>query len=166
MNTVYVDPKVSDDVRRERLYNGELFVYSPSSSSLALCQLGREMAEEAFAPYDPREAQHHLPVEEYAAILSELKPKFIHHPKSKEFIQGMLSEFGCDLEKTHFDVPRMRTSTAQGYLTTGIAFAFHPHRDTWYSAPMCQLNWWLPIYDIEAENGVAFHLRYWDQTGA
>ena len=57
----------------------------------------------------------------------------------------------------------MRTSTAGGYLTTGIAYAFHPHRDTWYSAPMCQLNWWLPIYEIESENAMAFHPAYWDQ---
>ena len=162
MTTLYLDRQVSDDERRKRLYQGHLYAYSPSPSSLALCQLGREMAEEAFAPLDPREAQHSLPVEEYAAILAELKPKFIHHAKSKEYIQGMLKEFGCDLNKTYFDVPRMRTSTAQGYLTTGIAFAFHPHRDTWYSAPMCQLNWWLPIYDFEADNGMAFHPWYWD----
>ena len=55
----------------------------------------------------------------------------------------------------------MRTSTAQGYLTTGIAYAFHPHRDTRQSAPFSQLNWWLPIYPITADNGLAFHPRYW-----
>ena len=54
----------------------------------------------------------------------------------------------------------MRTSTAAKYLTAGIAYAFHPHRDTWYSAPQCQLNWWFPIYDIEPTNGMAFHPRY------
>jgi hypothetical protein len=120
------------------------------------------MAEEAFHPLDPRQAQHTMSVEQYAAILADLKPRFIHHPKAKELIQGILSDFGCDPDATYFDVPRMRTSTAQGYLTTGIAFAFHPHRDTWYSAPMCQLNWWLPIYEIEENNGVAFHPHYWN----
>jgi ectoine hydroxylase-related dioxygenase (phytanoyl-CoA dioxygenase family) len=73
----------------------------------------------------------------------------------------MLIDLGCDPEKVYFDVPRMRTWTAQGYLTTGIAYAFHPHRDTWYSAPFCQLNWWLPIYPISVDNGLAFHPRYW-----
>jgi ectoine hydroxylase-related dioxygenase (phytanoyl-CoA dioxygenase family) len=55
----------------------------------------------------------------------------------------------------------MRTATAGGYLTAGIAYAFHPHRDTWYAAPMSQINWWLPIYDIEPDNAMAFHPRYW-----
>jgi ectoine hydroxylase-related dioxygenase (phytanoyl-CoA dioxygenase family) len=56
----------------------------------------------------------------------------------------------------------MRSSTSHGYLTSGIAYAFHPHRDTWYSAPQTQLNWWLPIYPITVDNGLAFHPRYWD----
>jgi phytanoyl-CoA dioxygenase PhyH len=162
MNSVFFDSEVSDDERRGLLYSGQLFVYSQTPGTLSLCNLAREMLEEAFAPYDPREAQYKYSVEDYAKILGEVKPKFIHHPRAKETIQQILIERGCDPEKTYFDVPRLRTSTAQGYLTTGIAFAFHPHRDTWYSAPMCQLNWWMPVYPIEPNNGMAFHPHYWD----
>jgi hypothetical protein len=43
-----------------------------------------------------------------------------------------------------------------------MALAFPPHRDTWYSPPHCQLVWWLPVYEIEAENAMAFHPGYWD----
>ena len=163
MNTLFFDSSVNDEIRRNNLYNGQLFVYSACPSATAMCEFARELIEEAFAPFDPREAQYSLPVEEYAAILAKLKPYFIHHPKSKQFLQGILSELGCDLSKTYFDVPRMRTATSGGYLTSGIAYAFHPHRDTWYSAPLCQLNWWFPIYDVEPENVMAFHPRYWNQ---
>lgn len=163
MNTIFFDSTMNDDERRQHLYNGQLFVFSPCPSAIAFCEFARELIEEAFAPLEPREAQYSLPVEEYVAILAKLKPYFIHHPKSKQFIQGILSEVGCDLSKTYFDVPRMRTATHGGYLTSGIAYAFHPHRDTWYSAPSCQLNWWFPIYDIESENAMAFHPRYWSQ---
>jgi len=163
MNTIFFDSTMNDEQRRQHLYNGQLFVFSPCPSAIAFCEFARELIEEAFAPLDPREAQYSLPVEEYVAILAKLKPYFIHHPKSKQFIQGILSELGCDLSKTYFDVPRMRTATHGGYLTSGIAYAFHPHRDTWYSAPSCQLNWWFPIYDIESENAMAFHPRYWSQ---
>jgi hypothetical protein len=163
MNTVFFNAGVADDMRRKRIFEGQLFVYQPQPSSLALCGFAREMAEEAFHPLDPREAQHHLPVERFAAILAELKPKFIHHPRSKQLIKELLLEMGCDLEKTHFDVPRLRTSTDAGYLTSGISYAFHPHRDTWYSAPFCQINWWLPVFEIQPENVMAFHPRYWAQ---
>jgi hypothetical protein len=163
MNTILFDDRGNDEARRQQLYEGQLFVYSPKPSAAALCQFAREMAEEAFAPLDPRQAQHHLPVERFAAILAELKPKFIHHPKSKQLIQQLLSEMGCDPRKTHFDVPRLRTSTDAGYLTSGISYAFHPHRDTWYSAPSCQINWWLPVYEVQSDNVMAFHSRYWTQ---
>ncbi len=163
MSTIYFDATVNDDVRREHLYNGQLFVFSPCPSAIAFCEFARQMVEEAFAPLDPRTAQHSLPIEAYVEILAKLKPAFIHHPKSKQFIQDILKETGCDLRKTYFDVPRLRTATSDGYLTSGIAYAFHPHRDTWYSAPSCQINWWLPIYDITSENVMAFHPRYWSQ---
>jgi hypothetical protein len=163
MNTIYFDSSVDDEARRKQLYQGQLFVYSPSPSSSALCTFAREMIADAFGSYDPLKAQYSMPVERYVEILADLKPKFIHHPKSKQFIQGILEEFGCDLHKTYFDVPRLRTATSDGYLASGIAYAFHPHRDTWYSAPFCQLNWWLPVYEIQSENSLAFHPRYWTQ---
>jgi hypothetical protein len=163
MNSILIDPAISDEQRRELLYSGQLLVCSPTPSSLALCAFAREMVSEVFHPHDPETAQDHFSVERYAAILADVKPKFIHHPRSKEFLQGILREMGCDMTKTYFDVPRMRTATSGDYLKSGIAYAFHPHRDTWYSAPMCQLNWWLPMYPIVAENAMAFHPRYWSQ---
>jgi hypothetical protein len=160
MHSVYFDANVSDDERREKLYEGDLFIYSPRPSTLALIEFAAEMARDAFAPLHPELAQFEMAVGDYAALLAELKPRFIHHPESKRLIQEMLVDLGCDPELTYFDVPRMRTSTSNDYLTTGIAFAFHPHRDTWYSAPHCQLNWWLPIFPISEDNGLAFHPKY------
>ncbi len=115
---------------------GVCLSFHPSSHSVALCDFAHGMIQEAFGGRDARLAQHSMAVEEYAGILAQLKPKFIHHPRSKECIQGIMKELGCELDKTYFDVPRMRSSTSGGYLTTGIAYAWHPHRDTWYSAPL------------------------------
>jgi|ERR1700733_7340378 hypothetical protein len=163
MNSIYVDAKVRDDLRREQIYRGQLYVYSPLPSSRALCDFARELCEQAFAPFDPRMAQHEMEVERFASILSELKPRFIHHPESKRLIQSLLVEMDCDPVKTYFDVPRLRTSTSNDYLNSGISYAFHPHRDTWYSAPFCQINWWIPVYEVVPENVMAFHPRYWNQ---
>lgn len=164
MTSIFVDGAMSDDERRQLLHKGALFLYSPSPAVKSLIAFARELIEDAFRPYDPRTAQFELPVEQYAAILAKLKPYFIHHPRSKELVKAALCEFNCDPAKTYFDVPRLRSSTSNDYLTTGIAYAFHPHRDTWYSAPQCQLNWWLPVYDITQDNGLAFHPRYFGES--
>ena len=161
---IYVDAEMSDEARRKQLYQGSVFTYSPAPDALELCTFARELLEEAFRPLDPLRVHETLPADKCAAILSELKPRFIHHPKSKECIRGMLSAMGCETSKTYFDVPRMRTAYPGDYLSSGIAYAFHPHRDTWYSAPFCQINWWMPIYDLTADNCMAFHPEYWNRA--
>ena len=45
-----------------------------------------------------------------------------------------------------------------GHLTTGVAYAFPWHRDTWYSAPAQQINWWLPIFPVRDDNAMGFDL--------
>jgi hypothetical protein len=162
MNTIYFDSRVGDDERRRRLYAGQIFVFSPRPSTVALCDFARELIEEAFHPLDPQQAQHSLPVERFVEIVAPLKPRFIHHPRTLELLLDLLRDF-TDMEKTYFDVPRMRVATSDGYLNAGVAYPLHPHRDIWYGSPMCQLNWWLPVYDFESESSVAFHSRYWDQ---
>ena len=59
-------------------------------------------------------------------------------------------------------MPRLRSAYPTNYLTSGIAYAFHAHRDTWYSAPFCQINWWMPVWEIEERNCLAFHPAYFD----
>jgi hypothetical protein len=159
MNAIFLDPDMDDGARRRALYDGQVIVYSPRPSSLALCTFAREMSEKAFGALDPREAQHSIPVDQYAAVLPT-SPKFIHHPSVKTSYRRC-----CAISAIPSDVltPRLRTATDGNYLKSGIAYAFHPHRDTWYSAPFNQINWWLPVYDIEPSNAMAFHLRYWDR---
>ncbi|MGH8867210.1 MAG: hypothetical protein ACRDYU_04350 [Actinomycetes bacterium] len=166
MTAVFIDSSMPEDERRARLFTGDVFVFSASPAVHALVDFARGMIEEAFGGLDPRTAQYTLPVEDYAALLAKLKPEFIHHPRSKECIAEILAAHGADVSSTYFDVPRMRSSTSDDYLTSGIAYAFHPHRDTWYSAPMMQLNWWMPIYEVEPRNVMAFHPRYFDQPVA
>ena len=163
MNTVFFDSNVTDEVRRKRLYEGQIFVFSPRPSSVALCEFARTMIEDGFGGLDPRTAQYNMPVEEYVSIVAPLKPKFIHDPETKKLLRALVEDFACDLAKTYVDVPRLRMVTHGGYLTSGVGYAHHPHRDTWYSAPMSQLNWWLPIYEFQSDSGMAFHPRYWDR---
>jgi hypothetical protein len=163
MPTIYIDSAAADKQRRQQLYSGDLFAFSPSESATKLAELARDLSETAFAPHDPQIAQESMPPEQYVEILAELKPKFIHHPRAKELIAGMLSELGADIERTYFDVPRLRTMAHGQYLNAGLAYQFHSHRDTWFSAPQAQLNWWLPVYAIESENSMAFHPQYFEQ---
>jgi hypothetical protein len=161
VTTIFTNPDITDDERRTRIYDGHVLLHSASAESLALIEHARNLITELFGGRDPQTAQFDMPVQDYVELLAELKPQFIHHPESKARVTALIASYGCDPEETYFDLPRMRTSTSDAYLTSGIAYAFHPHRDTWYSAPFSQLNWWIPIYPVAPENVMAFHPQYW-----
>ena len=165
-STVFIDSSLQDEQRRAMLYSGQLFVQTRRASILAFAEFAQTLIREAFFPRDPESAQYEMSVADYAELLGRLKPHFIHHPESKRHVRAVLEDLGCDPELTYFDVPRLRSSTSDGYLTTGIAYAWHPHRDTWYSAPPCQINWWLPVFELSPDNAMAFHPRYWNRAVA
>lgn len=162
MTGLLYEVAVSDERRRTQIYDGEIFVFAPKPSTIALIEHARAMLEEAYGE-DPCHAQYRMPVEEFSAIGAALKPRFIHHPRTKRLIRRVVADCGADLMDTYIDVPRLRLATSDAYLTAGVGYAFHPHRDTWYSAPMAQLNWWMPIYDFTADAGMAFHPRYMNE---
>jgi len=47
VNAIYIDSKLKDDVRRTRLFEGQLFIFSPIPTSLALCEFARTMIQDA-----------------------------------------------------------------------------------------------------------------------
>jgi Phytanoyl-CoA dioxygenase (PhyH) len=160
MTNIYFDTPCSDRDRRSALYAGGIFVYSPSAATKQLCELAEQLINEAFAPHDPRTIDRHLSMEDCSAVLAKLKPAFIHHPDCKRLLPQIISSIGGDPDAVYFDVPRLRSAYPTTYLTSGIAYAFHPHRDTWYSAPMSQINWWLPITEITPQNCLGFYPEY------
>jgi hypothetical protein len=164
MGSVFIDSTIPDEARRMRLYAGDIFILSATGGTRALIDLARQMLEGAFAPHDPRKIHERSTAEEVAGILGKLKPRFIHHPECKKIIPQIMQEHGVDVEKLYFDVPRLRSAYPSHFLSAGIAYAFHPHRDTWYSAPMCQLNWWIPVYPVDPDNAMGFYPRYFKEA--
>ncbi len=163
MNTIYFDSSVKDDVRRQRLYNGQIFAFSPRPSAIALHQLVCDLLEATFGSPIPSVIEDGLPVDKFLAAESSLKHQIMNHPQTKQLVQSLLQEFECDLSKTYFDLPQLRIVPARGYLPNNEGMFHDPHRDTWYAAPQCLINWWIPISEFESESALAFHPLYWKQ---
>lgn len=159
-NILFLDSAHSDDDRRRRIYQGQIYLYSPRQAVLEMVNLARQLIEEAFYPLNPETAQYEMDVKEFEALLNKLKPQFVRSEEGKRIMKRILEEMGCDVEKTYFDLPRMRTATSDNYLTTGIAYSFDAHRDSWFSGPLNQINWWFPIYDVQPENAMVFYPEY------
>ena len=88
-------PSCSEQDRRHGLYRGDLVVFPPSPSTIALADFARGLVEEAFSPLDPRHAHERMAVQEAVQILTRLKPHFIHHATTKVLLQRVLLDHGC-----------------------------------------------------------------------
>jgi hypothetical protein len=157
---ICLEPGFTDAERRAHAYRGDVLLLPPRQSTLALAAFARSVVEAAFSPRDPRLAHRELEVAEAVQVLMRLKPHFIHHPETWAMLRRIHLDLGCESDRTFQDVPRLRVAYPKDYLSSGIAYADHPHRDTWYSAPSWQLNWWMLLYDSEASQAMAFHPGY------
>jgi len=164
MVNIYLEQRVTDEKdARKRLYDGSIIVLSSTPSTIALCEYARKIIQNTFNCDDPQKAQFNMKVEDFVSITGPLKSKFTNDYHTKVLVKNILNEFGYDLNKTYFDVPRLRIATHGGYLSSGIGYAYKPHRDTWYSASHSQINWWMSIYQLEPDQSLVFYPTFWNR---
>jgi hypothetical protein len=164
MSSIVVDPAVSGEELRRQLYAGNLVILTRLQALREFVDYTREELAELFSPHDPEHVHEHIDPPEMAKILGKWKPHFIHSERSRKLVREIVAEAGFTPDETHYDLPKPRTSFPSGHLTTGVAFAFPWHRDTWYSAPAQQINWWLPIFPVRADNARTFDLASFDRA--
>ena len=107
MSATLIEPAISDDERRRRLYAGDLMFYTPRASTQAFIQHAWQLICEAFDPIDPEKAQFEMPVEKFVELIAPLKTRF-HTIRSRRSCSAILEDFGCDVDATYFDVPKLR----------------------------------------------------------
>lgn len=164
MVNIHVDPSFDDEERRWRLFAGDVIVYTGVPEVAAFAAFTRDLIGEVFAPHEPRLVHESRSPDELAEILIDFKPAFIHHPESIAHVRRITSVLGASDDSTYADVPKLRTAFPQGGLSTGIAKAFQAHRDTWYAAPLQQINWWMPLWPVAENNIMEFYPRWFGRA--
>jgi hypothetical protein len=158
---IYVNHDLPDVKRRSLVFDGDLLLYTRTTESAGLADHAIKLISEAFAPFEPQQAQFSLSVEDFIMRVGPLKTRFTNDPYTKELVTALLKAFGCDLESTYFDVPRLRVVPHGDYLSAGVSYAYKAHRDVWYSSPSAQVNWWMPVFPVTADRAMSFFPEYW-----
>ncbi len=148
LTPIYVNRNITDDERRQLLFDGGIFLYSSPPASTKMVEWARELIHDAFSSVkNARRAHTELAVTEFVQRASPLKSKYTNDKRTKELCQELIAGMGCDPERTYFDLPRLRVAPPGEYLTTGVSYAYKPHRDTWYAHPRQLVNYWVSVYD-------------------
>jgi hypothetical protein len=159
MANVHIDPLFDEDERRARLFAGDVIVYTHVPEVQAFAEFTRGLVTDALGD-DATTVHTRRSTEELADVLIDFKPKFIHHPESIAHVRRIVTALGAGADEVYADVPKLRTAFPAGGLSTGIAYAFQAHRDTWYAAPRQQVNWWMPVWPVAENNIMEFFPRW------
>ena len=109
---------------------------------------------------EPVWAQQRMTEIEFATLFKKAAERF--RSIVPDLVVDMVTDFGCDPDATFFGATSLTTTTGHGFMAHGIGVPQHPHRDTWYAASPSQLNWWVPLYELDSGTPLAFHPQYWD----
>ena len=95
---ISVDPDVTGDELRQRLYAGNLVILTRLQSLRDFVDYTREELTELFKPHDPEHVHEHFDPPEMAKILGAWKPRFIHAEMSKKLVRAVIEEAGFPAE--------------------------------------------------------------------
>jgi hypothetical protein len=155
------DSELGDARRRRRLFSGDLFVYGPRATSLAVRDAARRLLEKAMGD-QPHLSQQCSSEPEFISAFHAAVTAFAQGSDVMEWICELVADLGCDPSSTFVGGRSLIALTGNGFLPYGTGPGLHPHRDTWRGASPCQVNWWIPVYDLGTSASLAFHPRYWD----
>jgi len=164
MTNIYLNHDLPFSEQRSHVFKGDLLLYSCTPSAAALADHAITMITKAFESFEPQKAQFNLPVESFVQRVGPLKSGFTNDLRTKKLIQTILEASCDDLDDLYFDVPRLRVVPHGDYLSSGVSYAYKPHRDTWYSSPTSQVNWWMPVFPVTADRAMAFYPEYWERS--
>ena len=153
--------EIADIDRRASIFDGDLVVYGPRLSTLALADLAHTIVEQMLGD-NPQWAQQRLSETEFTTLFRAAARNFSRQRRSMEVVSRLVEDFGCDPAATFIGQVSLSATTGHGFLPHGIGTPQHPHRDTWFAASPCQINWRCPLYTLDASSTIAFHPRYWD----
>ena len=148
----YPDPLLLDSeppLDRGRLYRGELPVFRGLPPMLGLVARARAMAEAAFAPHSPPLAQEALAPEDFLVRAAALRRSFMRDGEARAAFRAVIESLGLHPASTYADRLILRLQPSGDAYSGRRVRDLPPHRDTWGSNLMAQINLWGPVFPLE-----------------
>ncbi|MFP6745338.1 MAG: hypothetical protein VCB77_09160, partial [Alphaproteobacteria bacterium] len=124
------------------------------------------MIRAAFAPHDPFTAHHTLAPAAYADIAEGLIAAFEVDTDVRARYGAALAAAGVDSGRVYWDRLRLRIQPPGDSHMSRRVMNLAPHRDTWGSNVLAQINWWAPIYPVTPERTLVVFPAHWSKPVA
>lgn len=156
------DAPLGHAARLERLYAGDVFLDAPQPATREVVRFLWRLLTRAYSEGDPREAHLRLPSDEHFGRLTDVRREVLQSPETLFLLREVLQMGGWPLERTYFDLLRVRGVVSGAERNPDTAQAYLPHRDTWYANPPAQINLWIAVSDVGEDEAFAFWPAHWE----
>ncbi|MEJ2761187.1 MAG: hypothetical protein P8126_06505 [Gammaproteobacteria bacterium] len=130
------------------LFAGELIIFRGVDAVRDLVSRGRTVVEEAFESDSPWLAEGRLPEAEFQDRVRRARKRVQNDAGSEDAWQQILATLGFPSEEMLRDRLRLRVVPSRSGIRSRTSRPLEPHRDSWGSGIMAQVNWWLPLYPL------------------
>ncbi len=134
-----------------RVFAGDVLAFEGLSAAHALRDHAWQTLCAALAPHDPLQIHSVLPDPgELKSRLMAVRRGFADDPTANAAWEEALAAAGCDPTDTYHDRFILRANAPQPAFERDTRMVLPPHRDTWGSGLLGQINWWMPINPLDA----------------
>lgn len=150
----------------DRLFAGEVIVLPPSPQSLALVEAIEKVIGEGPCDNELRQKLNAMPDAALADLTVGLKEKVLKDSSVQALMEDLVRSSGNEIfsgETLFADPVRLRVIPGGREAEFYKASAFGAHRDSWYANSRAQINWWIPLHDVDESQSVLFYPDFFER---
>lgn len=142
------DPGTNTRQLSARLFAGELLVFRDLDATQAIVSRAQSILRQAFGTDHYLRAEFRLGAATFRARATWARRRIARDPVIEQHWQQALTAVGYPLARLQCDRVRLRVVPAHAENHARALRPLAAHRDTWGSAIMAQVNWWLPLHEL------------------
>lgn len=110
--------------------------------------MARTIVRGLFETDDPPGAESSMPASAFRRLAIRARTRVADDPVIRREWRNVLAAVGYGPDSTWLDRVRLRVVPSRDDVDHRRLSPLPPHRDTWASRIMAQVNWWLPLYPL------------------
>ena len=130
------------------LFGGDLIVFRGVDAVQTLLSRARTIVEAIFESANPCLAEGRLPAAAFQDRVRQARRRVQHDAAIEDAWQQILATLGFPPAEMQRDRLRLRVVPSRAGMRSRTSRPLAPHRDSWGSGIMAQINWWLPLYPL------------------
>lgn len=142
---------------RHAIYAGDIVHYKATPQSMALVSSVMRDVENVFGG-----DVHHAAIA--YETLTNLRQEIMQNLKYHQMMYEIMRVYGFALADNRYDFLRLRAVLHDGHKNALAQPAYSAHRDTWYSNPQTQINWWIAAHDVAEGQSFGFYPQYFKKA--